>query len=85
MQKRFNRLMELVELGEVRCIILPHRDRLVRFGYGHFEAFCERHNTQLVVMNGDSMSPEQALVQDLVAIITVFASRPGSIQAGQKE
>jgi predicted site-specific integrase-resolvase len=62
--------MELVELGEVRRIIIAHRDRLVRFGYGYFEAFCERHNTQIIVGNFDTMSPEQELVQDLVAIIT---------------
>jgi predicted site-specific integrase-resolvase len=62
--------MELVELGEVRRIIIAHRDRLVRFGYGYFEAFCERHNTQIIVGNFDTMSPEQELVQDLLAIIT---------------
>jgi predicted site-specific integrase-resolvase len=62
--------MELVELGEVRRIIIAHRDGLIRFGYGYFEAFCERHNTQIIVVNGDTMSPEQELVQDLVAIIT---------------
>ena len=44
-RKQFNRLMELLELGEVRRIIIAHRDRLVRFGYGCFEAFCARHNT----------------------------------------
>jgi predicted site-specific integrase-resolvase len=69
-RKHFNRLMEMVELGQVRRIIIAHRDRLVRFGYSYFEAFCERHNTELIVVNGDTLSPEQELVQDLVAIIT---------------
>ena len=83
-RKQFNRLMELVELGEVRRIIIAHRDRLVRFGYGYFEAFCERHNTQIIVVNGDTMSPDQELVQDLVAIITVFASRLHGIRSYKK-
>jgi putative resolvase len=83
-RKQFNRLMELVELGEVRCIIIAHRDRLVRFGYGYFEAFCERHHTQIIVVNGDTMSPEQELVQDLVAIITVFASRLHGLRSYKK-
>jgi putative resolvase len=64
-----------VELGQVRRIIIAHRDRLVRFGYDYFEAFCERHNTELIVVNGDTMSPEQELVQDLLAIVTVFGAR----------
>jgi putative resolvase len=67
--------MEMVELGQVRRIIIAHRDRLVRFGYGYFEAFCERHNTEPVVVNGDSLSLEQDLVQDLLAIITIFGAR----------
>ena len=72
---QFNRLMEMVELGQVRRILIAHRDRLVRFGYGYFEAFCERHNTDVVVMDGETLSPEQELVQDLVAILTVFSAR----------
>ena len=51
-RKQFNRLMEMVELGQVRRIVLAHRDRLVRFGYGYFETFCERHHTDLVVIDG---------------------------------
>lgn len=83
-RKQFNRLMELVELGQVRKIIIAHRDRLVRFGYGYFEAFCERHNTQIIVVNGDSLSPEQELVQDLIAIITVFGARLHGLRSYKK-
>lgn len=74
-RKQFNRLMEMVELGQVRRLVIAHRDRLVRFGYGYFEAFCERHNTEIVVIDGETLSPEQELVQDLVAILTVFSAR----------
>ena len=83
-RKGFNRLMEMVELGEVRRILIAHRDRFVRFGYGYFEAFCERHNTQLIVVNGDSLSPEQELVQDLIAIITVFGARLHGLRSYKK-
>ena len=77
-RKQFNRLMELIELGQVRRLLLAHRDRLVRFGYDYFEAFCERHHTELVVLNSEAMSPEHELVRDLVAIVTVFSARfPG--------
>ena len=77
-RRQFNRLMELVELGQVRRLVIAHKDRLVRFGYGYFEAFCQPHHTEIAVMNGQALSPEQELVQDLMAIVTVFASRlPG--------
>jgi predicted site-specific integrase-resolvase len=83
-RKQFNRLMELIELGQVRRLLLAHRDRLVRFGYEYFEAFCERHHTELVVINGEAMSPEQELVRDLVAIVTVFSARLHGLRSYRK-
>ncbi|GHO67356.1 hypothetical protein KSC_062480 [Ktedonobacter sp. SOSP1-52] len=83
-RKQFNRLMEMVELGQVRRIILAHRDRLVRFGYEYFEAFCERHHTQLLVINGENLSPEQELVRDLIAIVTVFSARLHGLRSYKK-
>lgn len=83
-RKQFNRLMEMVELGQVRRLVIAHRDRLVRFGYGYFEAFCERHNTELVVIDGETLSPEQELVQDLVAILTVFSARLHGLRSYRK-
>ncbi len=83
-RKNFNRLMEMVELGQVRTVIIAHRDRLVRFGYDYFEAFCERHNTRLIVVNGDSLSPEQELVHDLIAIVTVFSARLHGLRSYKK-
>ncbi len=74
-RKNFHQIMEQVELGQVRRLIIAHRDRFVRFGYSYFEAFCERHNCELLVMNGDTFSPEQEMVQDLIAITTVFSAR----------
>ena len=71
--------MEMVELGQVRRVII-----LVRFGYSYFEAFCERHNTQLIAVNGDNLSPEQELVQDLIAIMTVFGARLHSLRSDKK-
>ena len=76
--------MELVELGQVRYLVIAHKDRLVRFGYGYFEAFCQRHNTEIIVMNGETMSPEQELVQDLIAIITVFGARLHGLKSYKK-
>ncbi len=83
-RKQFNRLMEMVELGQVRRLVIAHRDRLVRFGYGYFEAFCERHHTELVVIDGETLSPEQELVQDLVAILTVFSARLHGLRSYKK-
>ncbi|EFH84648.1 IS607 family transposase [Ktedonobacter racemifer] len=83
-RKQFHRLMEMVELGQVRCIVLAHRDRLVRFGYEYFEAFCERHRTELIVINGENLSPEQELVRDFIAIVTAFSARLHGLRSYKK-
>jgi putative resolvase len=83
-RKQFNRLMQMVELGQVRRLVIAHKDRLVRFGYDYFEAFCERHNTEITVMNGASLSPEQELVQDLLAVVTVFGARLHGLRSYKK-
>src|SRR5712692_1809207 len=83
-RKQFNRLMEVIELGRVRRLIIAHRDRLVRFGYEYFEAFCERHHTEIVVINGENLSPEQELVRDLLAIVTVFSARLHGLRSYRK-
>jgi putative resolvase len=83
-RKQFNRLMEMVELDQVRRIIIAHRDRLVRFGYEYFEAFCERHHTEIVVINGETLSPERELVRDLIAIVTEFSARLHGLRSFRK-
>jgi putative resolvase len=74
-RKGFNQIIEEIELGHVKRVVIGYEDRFVRFGYDWFEAFCERHGTEIVVTNGEAFSPEQELVQDLLAIVTVFSTR----------
>jgi putative resolvase len=74
-RKGFNEVVEQIELGQVRRLIIAFQDRFVRFGYDWFEAFCKRHGTDITVINGESFSPEEELVRDLIAIVTVFSAR----------
>jgi putative resolvase len=83
-RKQFNRLMEEIELGRVRRLVIAHKDRLVRFGVEWFAAFCERHGTDLIIVNGDTLSPEQELVQDLLSIVHVFSARLYGLRSYKK-
>lgn len=74
-RKQFVRLMEQVEAGEVGEIVMAHKDRLVRFGYEWFDAFCQRHGTVITVMNARTLSPEEEVRQDLLTIIHSLSSR----------
>jgi putative resolvase len=83
-RKEFNRIMEEIELGWVQQLIVAHKDRLVRFGFEWFAAFCERHGTQLVIVNGNTLSPEQELVQDLLSIVHIFSARLYGLRSYKK-
>jgi putative resolvase len=74
-RKGFNQIIEDIELGHVKRLIIGYEDRFVRFGYDWFEAFCQRHGTDITVINGESFSPQEELVRDLIAIITSFSAR----------
>jgi len=66
--------MEQIELGQVKRLVIGSQDRLVRFGYDWFEAFCQRHGTQITVMNGEAFPPEEEMVRDLISIVSVFSA-----------
>ena len=74
-RKNFLRLMESVEQGLVSEVVVAHQDRLVRFGFEWFEKFAHDHGCAIVVMNAQSLSPEEEMVEDLQSIVHCFSSR----------
>jgi len=80
-RKGFNQVIAQIELGLVKRLVIGYQDRFVRFGYDWFAQFCERHGTEMMVVNGESFSPEEELVRDLIAIVTVFSARLHGLRA----
>ena len=74
-RKRFLKLVDAILAGEVKCVVIASEDRLVRFGFALLKHVCEQKHTELVVMNTETLSPEQELVQDLITITHCFSSR----------
>jgi putative resolvase len=74
-RKNFILLLEMVERGEVLEIVIAHKDRLVRFGFEWFTKFCKDHGTSIVILNAESLSPQEEMTKDLLSIIHCFSSR----------
>jgi putative resolvase len=72
---RFLALVDQIVRHEVAQVIIAHKDRLMRFGFALFAHLCQQHDCQLVVMNTETLSPEQEMVQDLMTIVHCFSSR----------
>ncbi len=74
-RKKWNRLLGEVMERRVRTVIVTHKDRFVRFGFGWFEKFCAKFGTSIVVVNNGELSPQEELVRDIVPILHVFSCR----------
>ena len=84
-RKNFNKIMEMIEIGEVQRLIIAHKDRLVRFGFDWFDAFAKRHGTIIMIMNNESLSPQEEMVQDLLSIVHCFSSRIHGLRKYKKQ
>lgn len=68
-------LLESCVRGDVKEIVVAHRDRLARFGNELFEVVLSVHGGKLLVLEEQSLSPEDELTRDLLSIIHVFSCR----------
>lgn len=76
-KKGLTRLLNMILEGEVRRLVLTHKDRLLRFGAELVFAICEAKNVEVVIINkGDeNIRFEEELAKDVLEIITVFSAR----------
>jgi len=59
----------------VRLLLIAHKDRLMRFGFDLFAHIAAENGCEIVVVNQDSLSPGQEMVEDLLAIVHTFSCR----------
>jgi putative resolvase len=74
-RKKFLWVMDMLVTGRVERLIIAHPDRLARFGFSLIEHFCQVHQCDLIVLNSQSLSPKQEMVEDLMTIMDCFSSR----------
>ncbi|MCT7972367.1 IS607 family transposase [Laspinema olomoucense] len=74
-RKKMLALLGQVLSGDVRMVVIAHKDRLARFGFDLFRWLCEQNRCELMVLNETSLSPEREMVEDILAILHCFSSR----------
>jgi len=83
-RQQFLKLVDAIVAGESACVVLAHQDRLARFGYTLLAHVCHTHHCKLVVMNSETLSPLEELVQDLLTITHCFSSRLSGLRNSRK-
>lgn len=75
-KKGLKQLLDGILNDEIGRLVLTHKDRLLRFGAELIFALCERKNVEVVIINqGENLSFEEELAQDVLEIIMVFSAR----------
>lgn len=72
---KFMRLVNGIIDGSVGTIIVANRDRLMRFGFDLVDNLAKSYGAEIVVANREDMSPEQEMVEDLMAIVHTYSCR----------
>lgn len=74
-RKKMLAVLERIMSGDIKRLVVAHKDRLARFGFDLFQWFCEQNRCELVVLNESSLSPGEEMVEDILAILHSFSSR----------
>ena len=75
-KRGLKKLIHEVIVGNVARIVVSFQDRLLRFGSEILFQICELMNVEVVILNEkQKMSFQEKLVEDVLAIMTVFCSK----------
>lgn len=84
-RKKWNQLLNEVMENKIKTIVISNKYRFIRFGYDWFEKFCEKFHTSIIVVNNETLSPNEELVQDIISILHVFSCRLYGLRKYKKQ
>jgi predicted site-specific integrase-resolvase len=74
-RKKFLSLLTEMMTGQIGTVYIAHKDRLCRFAFDLVEHLAKVNGCSIVVANNQYLSPQQEVVEDLMAIIHCFSCR----------
>ena len=75
-RKGLNEMMNAIISGKISKVVISHKDRLTRFGFGYLKTIFSRYNTEIEIVNlEDEKSFQDELSEDLIAIIHHFSMK----------
>ena len=74
-RRKFLEIVDGIVAGRVERLVIAHKDRLTRFGFDQVAHLAQAQGAEIVVLNTESLSPQQEMVQDLMTITHCFSAR----------
>ena len=69
-------LMNEITHNKISKVVISHKDRLTRFGFGYLETIFKMYNTEIEIINlEDDKSFQEELTEDLISIIHHFSMK----------
>lgn len=76
-RRKLQKLLSMVQNGEVNRIFISYKDRLTRFGFHYIKRICDFHDVQIIVVSEevDPKSESEELAEDIIALIHSFSGK----------
>ncbi len=75
-KKGLKQLIDLIFSGQVKTLIVNHKDRLLRFGSELIFYFCDLFKVHVIIVEDKAeQSFEQTLSADVIELMTVFCAK----------
>ena len=75
-RKGLNEMMSDIISGKISKVVISHKDRLTRFGFGYLKTIFSKYNTEIEIVNlEDEKSFQDELSEDLIATIHQFSMK----------
>ena len=85
-RKGLLKLFDYVVNRKVDAVVITYKDRLTRFGFEYLEFFFKQYNVRIeAVLGEEDKDAYQEFVEDLMSIITSFASKLYGMRSHKKK
>ena len=75
-KRGLRRVLRLICHGQIGCLVITHKDRLLRFGSDLVFSLCGLFGVEVVVLDDEpGQAFEQQLAADVIELMTVFTAR----------
>lgn len=86
-RKGIKNLIKKVAEGNVRYVVVTHRDRLTRFGFNYLKDMFSAYGTEIVSLFQESSDrdAQEELVDDMMSLIVSFSGKLYGMRSGQRK
>ncbi len=84
-RKKFLEIIFSILRGEVKTLLVAHKDRLCRFAFDFIQELALSQGCEILIANQEFTSAQQELVEDLLAVVHCFSCRLYGLRSYTKE